>query len=164
MKRSVTSIKTAHLFLRQIDETDAESIVSLRSEEEVYKFFFNPVKLTVFDHQFWYWNHYIHDTSRIDWVAVDDNSGAFIGVYGLKRIDVDIAEISYITKRDQQGNGYAKEAVEAVVSWCVDHWKISEFVAAIHKENKDSICFAEALGLERAGSEGCFIKMKMRRN
>ncbi len=45
MKRSDTSIKTKRLWLRQIDETDAESIVALRSVKEVYKYFLTPMKI-----------------------------------------------------------------------------------------------------------------------
>lgn len=45
--RSNTSIKTERLWLRQIDETDTESIVKIRSEESVYRYFLNPVRINI---------------------------------------------------------------------------------------------------------------------
>ena len=79
--RSETSIKTDRLWLRQIDETDAEAIVSLRQDEKVYRYFKNPVKITAEGHRDWYRDGYCNNDNRIDWIAVDDVTGAFISTF-----------------------------------------------------------------------------------
>lgn len=109
--RSNTSIKTERLWLRQIDETDTESIVKIRSEESVYRYFLNPVRINIEDHNAWYKKSYCLDENRIDWIAVDDKSGAFIGVYGVKKIDETSIEVSYITTHLHKECGYVLEAI-----------------------------------------------------
>lgn len=155
--RSDTFIKTERLFLRQIDQTDAEDIVSLRSDESVYRYFLNPIKLTVDDHNRWYKTSYIKDSYRIDWVAVDDNSGDFIGVYGAKKICDNTAEVSYITKQDKKGKGYATEAINEILKWCIRRWKTKFAVVVIHIDNTASIDFAKSMGFTETEKKDLFV-------
>lgn len=159
MKRSTSHITTERLWLRQIDETDTESIVGLRSDERVYQYFLNPSKLTADEHLHWYREKYIRDLNRMDWIAVDDDTGAFIGIYGAKKLSFDEAEISYITAGRMMRKGYASEAVEAVINWCVEQWRIRIAVVEIHKENLVSIAFADRMGFKNTDSNEAFIKM-----
>lgn len=158
--RSDTFIKTERLWLRQIDETDAEAIVRLRSEENVYKFFLNPVKITVDQHTMWYKDTYVHDDYRIDWIAVDDHNGSFIGVYGAKRVE-NVVEVSYITDPSHENQGYAAEAVKAIIEWSKKYWNIFVFVANVHCDNKESISFASKLGFSAIRKWGDFITMNI---
>lgn len=160
MKRSETSIKTKRLWLRQIDETDAESIVALRSDENVYKYFLNSKKLTVDEHRVWYNNVYAKFEDRIDWIAVDDETGEFIGVYGSKKEDGNSVEVSYITNPDHQNKGFALEAVNGIIDWCVDNWHISSVTVCIHKDNNPSLEFVYRLGFKKKElTDKTFIKM-----
>ncbi len=160
MKRSSSFIKTERLFLRQIDETDAESIVALRSDEKVYRFFLNPVKLTVEDHRNWYSNNYNNDDGRLDWIAVNDADGHLVGVYGAKMTENREIELSYITAPDMQGRGYAAEAVRAVIEWCKSNWSpCHRFMVNVHKDNGASLSFAESLGFFTDSENSGFIRM-----
>lgn len=146
--RSDTSIKTDRLWLRQIDETDAEAIVSLRSDEEVYRYFLNPVRITVDAHKVWYKEQYSSDDNRIDGIAVDDETGTFIGVYGVKK-DVDgTVEVSYITHPIYKGYGYASEAIESVIKWSVDKWNIRTVKVIILIKTKFLLVLQRVWGLE----------------
>lgn len=160
--RSETSIKTERLWLRQIDETDAESIVALRSDENVYKYFLNPVKLMIEEHRKWYEEQYIDDYSRVDWIAVDDETGAFIGVYGAKKVDEDTVEVSYITSSSHQHRGYAREAVAAIINWCKDKLKVVDFVVNVHENNEGSLKFAQSMGFILRDNTGCFTKLHLK--
>ena len=161
MRRSDTTIKTDRLWLRQIDETDADSIVCLRGDEEVYKFFLNPTKLTVSEHKKWYEFSYILSDNRIDWIAVDDNSGSLVGVYGAKKNDASKSvELSYITAPEKQHMGYASEAMAAIEQWCIKQWKTEVFVLSVHKDNKSSIKFADKNGFKRFKEEDNFYCYK----
>ena len=164
MRRSITSIKTDRLWLRQIDETDAEAIVDIRSDKNVYKYFLNPVKISIDDHRRWYNEQYKNDDNRIDWIAVDDKSGDFIGIYGAKMVERNTAEVSYITKPDKQGCGYAKEAVEAIIRWCVDYWGVNSAIVTINKGNKRSISFARHLEFRDCEEIACNRDFTVLRN
>ena len=161
MKRSETSIRTKRMWLRQIDETDSEAIVGLRSDERVYRFFINPVKLTLEDHVRWYKTNYIMSSSRLDWIAVDDQTGVFIGIYGVKIKAQDTVEVSYITHTDKQRQGYASEAIKGLLVWAIKHLHVQYAVANVHEENMESISFAEKMGFEHIGKEGRFLSMKL---
>lgn len=141
-----SSIKTERLKLREINENDAEAIVSLRSDINVYQYFYNPQKLTIDNHRRWYNENYKYDDSRIDWMAENAKTEDCIGIYGLKRIDEETAEISYITNSQYLCKGYATEAVEAIIWWSVEYWSIKHFVVSIHEKNVASISFAKKLG------------------
>ena len=161
MKRSISIITTERLFLRQIDETDAESIVMLRSEKDVYRYFHNPVKLTLEDHKKWFRDCYCKNDDRTDWIAVNDQDGSLVGVYGAKKSKDNEIELSYLTSRQMRGRGYASEAVKAVIKWCEDNWHNSLFCVSVHKDNTASLLFAKSIGFSEESSEGDFIIMKM---
>lgn len=158
--RSDTSIKTDRLWLRQIDETDATEIVRLRSDEKVYKYFLNPVKISVDQHALWYKDAYANDDSRVDWIAVDDQDGSFIGVYGAKRVE-DVVEVSYITDPSHKNQGYAAEAVKAIIEWAKKYWDIFVFEAIVHCDNNESISFASKLGFSAIRKQGNFVTMNI---
>lgn len=160
MRRSETYIKTERLWLRQIDETDADSIVSLRSNEDVYQYFLNPVKITVEQHNDWYRSQYVNSNDRIDWIAVDNNTGDFIGVYGAKKGKHDTVEVSYITVQKKQSKGYASEAIDAIIRWCADIWLAKFFEVNINSNNIPSINFATKFGFVKIDTEGKFIRMQ----
>ena len=159
MRRSDTSIKTERLWLRQIDETDAEAIVSLRADESVYCYFLNPVKISADEHRLWYEEQYKVDYNRIDWIAVDDETGDFIGVYGAKKVDENTVEVSYITKPDKQGCGYASEAIGAIMDFCCCLWNVDIAEVRIHKDNCTSLTFAKKIGFHMVYESGNFIRM-----
>lgn len=160
MKRSETSIKTDRLWLRQIDATDAESIVKLRSDESVYKYFLNPVRLSIDEHKKWYREIYNTSDERIDWIAVDDETGEFIGIYGAKK-DVDGSiEISYLTVNEKKHQGYASEAIRAIIKWCRGKLEEATFMVQIHKNNA-SIQFAKKIGFHYYKKLGHFLKLKL---
>ena len=151
MKRSASHITTDRLWMRQIDETDAQSIVKLRSKDRIYRYFLNPKELTLGEHNCWYRNNYVPNENRIDWMAVNDNDGTFVGVFGAKKVGLGEAEIR---------KGYASEAVRAIISWCVNSWTISFVMVEIHKDNKSSIQFAKKLGFQKKSDNGSFLRME----
>lgn len=149
-------LQTERLKLREICEEDAEFIVSLRSDQEIYRFFLEPHRITLEEHLNWYHNRYLPDDNRYDWIG-EDAAGNAVGVFGAKRVSANEAEVSYILDRSCYGRGLAREAVEAVMAFCVRYWDTQEVIAVIHKDNKDSIRFAVKLGLHRSEEDGDFL-------
>lgn len=157
--RKVENIVSERLILREISEEDTDDIVEMRSNEDVYRFFCNPHKITKEEHLNWFRNSYVSNPDRIDFIAVIDESGQSsckVGVFGIVR-EKDITEINYILKEDARGKGYASEAVKAVMDYSVREWNNRNFVAVIHKENIPSIQFIERLGFSAENTEGDFI-------
>ena len=146
MKHSETHIQTKRLWLREIDESDTETIVSLRSDPKIYRFFTKPHEITREEHLNWYRTRYCRDENRIEWLAIDDDTGQVIGIYGAKSAEGDTVEVSYLTVESVRGAGYAMEAVEAILQWAKMRWSSKRAVAVVHRENQPSSGFIQKLG------------------
>lgn len=152
-------VETTRLLLREITENDAAQIVAWRGDPAIYRFFTIPKELTVEEHLRWYHTGYLSNPERIDFVARRREDDVPVGLYGIKRSG-DEAEISYLTDRRFCRNGYAAEAVYALLQWCGKEWNCSTALAVIHRENADSIRFARRMGFRLVSSQSNFITMK----
>ncbi len=144
------------LTYREISEKDSETLVAWRSDPEVYKYFLSAHKITLEEHLNWYFNRYLQDDDRIDYIACEQTSGEPIGVFGIKKRR-DGAEVSYLLKKQSQGKGYAGEAVCWLMETAKATWGIAKAIAEIHLENTPSIRLAERLGFERVAQSGNFL-------
>ena len=139
---------TPRISLRQITEGDTRIIVKLRSEPMHYRFFRSPHQLTPKEHLCWFQEKYLPDPNRVDWIALLDKKP--IGLFGLCRVQdvTDYVEVSYLLDSSAQGQGYASEAVEALLQWAIREWHSKTAFAEIHCENKASTRFAIRMGFQ----------------
>ena len=154
-------LQTARLNLREITEEDTCAIVTLRSDPNVYKYFVLPHQITEKEHLTWYKDNYLFDDNKINWIA-SDHANNLVGVFGVKRETKDSkeAEVSYILSPKQYGRGYAAEAVNRLIQFCLEEWRCVYVTAVVHEANSDSIRFAEKLGFEVKRKRGSFIFYK----
>lgn len=155
---SAPELHTERLHLLDITENDADVIVKLRSDPNVYQYFVSPHKITLEEHLNWFRNIYIYDENRYDWIAFLDNEP--IGIFGIKREFhyADTAEISYILSPEYYGKGYAKEAVSMLILFCKTEWKCKKVTAEIHKNNTLSINFIKRLSFTLTEEYGYFLR------
>lgn len=151
-------LKTKRLILQGITSEDADRIVRWRSDRSVYRYFQAPHKLSKEEHMAWYENKYVTDDDRFQWVGIRKDTGEKIGVFGVKRDRIirQEAEISYLLDKQSRRFGFAGEAVQRIMEWCMDHGMTS-LKAMVHEENEDSIRFIERMGFCKNGQSGCFI-------
>lgn len=162
MSEITFTIETDRMILDEIEESDVDFILECRSNPEVYKYFLNPHKITRKEHLCWYRDKYISDGNRIDWIARHREKSHPVGIFGVKRSDFRSceAELSYIILPIYKGNGYAGEAVQAIMEYTKKIWGINIFIAEIHTENTDSRRFIERLGFNIDGNYGKFLTYK----
>lgn len=141
------TIKTNRLILREINKEDTATIVNWRSDPQVYQYFKNPHMLTDKEHLYWFQNIYLRDTRTISWIGLTENTP--IGVFSIKQVSLEQAEISYLIGRNFQKKGYAKEAVQSIIDWVSLNWKVLFLVAKIHSANIASQHFIETMGFVR---------------
>ena len=158
MDKSVPALEAERLILRGITWEDADCIVFWRSDRNTYRYFQVPHKLSKKEHMAWYENEYVTDDDRFQWVGIRKDTGEKIGVFGVKRdrIKRQEAEISYLLDKQSRRLGFAGEAVQRIMEWCMDNGMTS-LKAMVHEENRDSIGFIERMGFCRNGHTGCFI-------
>lgn len=157
----IQEIKTERLVLREIIESDANQIVAWRSNPEVYKYFTVPKKLTMAEHLNWYRNLYLLDSDRIDMIALEKIKQIPIGVFGMKKqAGGTCVEVSYLVAPQFQAQGYAREAINALMFFAKENLGCKTAKAEIHKNNISSITFAKRLGFSEKKIESDFIVMK----
>ncbi len=158
-------ISTERLELISLSEEHAEVVVGLRNDENVFKYFKNPHRITLEEHINWFKTRYTNDERRFDFVIALKDTGEIIGTCGVSEFDKDekSAEISYMLAQEYQGFGYAKEAVSKLMEYCCKMYDINTFFAIIHKDNKSSIKFIEKLNFCIVNIEENFVLYKIER-
>lgn len=145
-------MESSRLFFREIEEDDAQFIVDVRSDPEVYRYFVDPHKITLEEHLNWFRNIYPHNDKRTDYIAVDKASGERAGVFGLIK-DGDAVEINYLIKKEFQRRGLAKEGVECLLEHASTALGCRTALAEIHEDNVASLSLAHKLGFEETGKK-----------
>lgn len=163
MKKKAGNLETDRMMLREIDSSDSEFVVKLRSNIDVYKYFKNPHKITLEEHDLWFKYQYKSDENRYDFICIEKGLGTKLGIMGFVRKN-NIVEVNYILDSEAQHKGYASEGIKELIKYIVSKWMVDEIIAEIHKDNKNSIAFIKRLGFslkEEIGdfyiyrSEGC---------
>ena len=154
------TLQTPRLILRGLREEDAEKVVAWRSDPEVYQYFKAPHRLTLQEHLNWFHSSYLLNDSRFDWVCLEKQSSDPIGVFGMIRSEA-LAEVNYLLAPDAQHKGYAKEAIQALISYAVQNWNQKKIVAEIHKKNAPSIHFIQGLGFHLQRENGEYVIYEM---
>lgn len=157
MKKAAPILETPRLILSDIQQEDTEKIVFWRSDPKVYCFFLSPHKVTTEEHLNWFHSRYLLDETRYDFMAKQKGTGESIGVFGVRYLpDQNAAEISYILGKTFRSQGYATEAMTAVMDFSQDFWPIQQWIAEIHKGNASSLHFAQKLGFTKVGENSPF--------
>lgn len=151
-------METERLIFREITIEDTNNIVAWRSNPNVYKFFLNPHKVTEEEHKEWYFNRYLPDNNRTDYIAILKNYDLSVGVFGLifdsKNSQV---EVNYLLDESFRGRGLAKEAVSYLLSFSKSNYSCKYAIAEIHVENFASQTLAKRLGFIETTRKGEFI-------
>jgi RimJ/RimL family protein N-acetyltransferase len=71
-----------------------------------------------------------------------------LGVAGVERPEDDLPELGVWLKETAHGQGYGREAVEAVARWAAGRWNKTAFLYPVAVENLASRRIAEVLGGE----------------
>lgn len=150
-----TSLTTPRLLIRRLHESDAPTLVAYRNDPQVMKF------------QSWSPADEVQARESIASLATlepGDPSGfqfaialqagnVHIGDLYLRPLEWDArqAELGYTLARAYQGQGYAAEAVWALLDYCFTTLSLHRVIAITACENVDSIKLLERLGFRREG-------------
>ena len=93
-----------------------------------------------------------------DWYAIwiiERKNGSHVGELSFKGLNADgSAEIGYGISEEDQGNGYATEAVDAVVAWALSQPGVCRVEAETTSENRASQRVLEKCGFVPSGVIG----------
>ena len=97
------------------------------------------------------------------WLMIDQSGPTVIGDVGFKgRPDVNgTVEIGYSVLPAYRRQGYAGEAVRALVDWAFTQDRVSHVVAECETRNLASIRVLEKLGMRRQGQDSGLIRWRL---
>lgn len=147
-------LTTARLTLRQLQRSDAPSIFSLRSNEEINKYLDRKPSQTIEDaiHFIQVITENIQKNDSIYWVISLTESNTFAGTICLFGFSEDhrTCEIGYELLSDFQGKGIMKEAASKVIEYAFQTLEVQTIEAFTHNGNQSSTKLLEKLGFTKA--------------
>jgi len=144
--------RTERLLIRKIKEEDAESIfASFDQDQEVTKYL-SWIPRTNIEQT----RDFVHrrvedwlDDTEFMW-AICLSEGGLIGCINLL-IYESRATTGFVLERQSWNNGFATEALQAIVKWAMDQAEIFRVWAYCDVENKASARVLKKVGMEREG-------------
>ncbi|MDN3677140.1 GNAT family N-acetyltransferase [Flavobacterium paronense] len=133
------NIETERLFLRRLDNTDAEEILALRGNPETMKYIPRPLAKTkedALEHIALIEEKIVNNTG-INWGITIKGNSKIIGIIGHYRISTENhrAEIGYMSFPEHNGKGYMSEAIKAVIAYGFEQMDLHSIEAIIDPDN-----------------------------
>jgi len=150
-------IKTDRLYIRILEMKDKDAFFKYRSMPEIYQYqSWRPKSISEIE-EFINKNIVIFTNTANTWLqlAICLNEGQMIGDIGIHFMDDYQIEIGYTLSPEYQGNGYAFEAVKAVINYAFSELNKHRITASVDPDNLRSIKLLERIGFRK---EAHFIK------
>ena len=136
-----------------IEQNDAENLVRWRSGFDVYRFAGNPRPVSMEEHENWFAKYCTRlnefraiITHKVTNVDIGSIGGVFEG---------DVFELSYyIGEPEYRRQGFAGEAIEAMMIYVLNAEGMRKFRAYVHKDNTASAACVVKLGFKSTRVNG----------
>lgn len=123
-------VKTKHLVLEPLQESDFDDIARLHADADVRRFFPDGIqnrKQT--EERMQYFLKVYAETGLPCFVIRDIETNEFIGRCGFGEIDTGEIEVGYLIKKACWNRGYASEALKGLLNWALNNID-SEYIIA----------------------------------
>ena len=163
-KEFLPTLETQRLLLRKMTPNDAKDMYEYSSKREVTKY------LSWTEHESEeYTRQYLKFLKSkykkgeyLDWGITLKSTGKLIGTAGFTSLDQDNfkGEIGYVLNPEYSGNGYATEAVKAVLDYAFNNLCLNRIEARVMEGNLLSVKLLEKIGMtyEGKGEKELFVK------
>jgi [ribosomal protein S5]-alanine N-acetyltransferase len=148
---SFVSLETNRLLLRELTETDANEVFSLRSDKEHNQYLDRPLALTVDDAKSFIIKILTNKQEPFFWAISLKNEQQLAGTIILWNLDKanNKAEVGYELLPAYQGRGLMEEAVTAVLDFGFKKLRLVTIEARTHPGNQRSIALLKKFSFIR---------------
>ena len=143
-KTEAPTIETERLILRRKKEEDIPNMLLMFNNDDVRKFLggypprdkHSMLKM-------------VRSRKETEWAVTLKDTNEYIGECLIPKIvDGYLGEIGYLFMKEHCGNGYATEAVAAIIDYCFDDLELKRLCATIDNKNERSKKLIEKLRFE----------------
>ncbi|MCK9225848.1 MAG: GNAT family N-acetyltransferase [Candidatus Muirbacterium halophilum] len=145
MRNTDNKIIGKRIYLREMEEADAQLIVIWRNDPDINKNMFKNKKLTLEDHLIWFRNR---SNNRYDYMICDINTNLAIGTVNFTVQDSFAESGRLLGNKNYLGKGYAKEAAFLWLWYGFEKLKLEKIIAKVRKENVTNIELNKKLGFK----------------
>lgn len=153
---NIPELKTDRLLLRKMLVKDASDMYEYAKRADVTKFLtWNPHPNISYTREYL---EYISTRYAVgeffDWAVTTENEGKMIGTCGFTRFDFNsnLGEVGYVINPEYRGNGYAPEALEAVIKFGFERLALRRIEARYMEGNIASRRVMEKVGMTYEGT------------
>ena len=87
------------------------------------------------------------------WALTLKENGELIGRAGISlREGYGIPEVGYVIGKAYQRQGYAKEALSAIIDYAAEEFEMRQFIAFTKEKNRPSVNLLKSLGFVKTGN------------
>lgn len=155
MYRHYPKIETKRLLLRAIEKSDAQALYKTFSDEKAMKYFGMYPMNTMAEVVQLIENFHMtfNNQAGIRLAIVSKDTQQVMGTCGFHQYSQRHAraEVGFELNGAYQHQGYAREAVEALIKWGFDVVGLHRIEAVTYPENNASMTLLEKLGFEKEG-------------
>jgi ribosomal-protein-alanine N-acetyltransferase len=152
----VTILTTERLTLRPLSVADALALFAARGDADVMRYWDWPAQTSVEQVENIIADHVpeVADGNVLWWAVALTPDGPAIGECDLSEIDHRHrrAEVGFLFNRAYWGNGYAYEAMQAVIAYAFEDLKLERLWARCHAGNAASQRLLMRLGFSKEGT------------
>ena len=148
------TLLTERLVLRELLPSDAPDVFVFRSDAEVQKYNSAPmVDVTEAAGLIDYLRNAYAEGRGIQWGLTRREENKVLGLFGFNYWDRyhNRADVGYDLARAHWGNGYAREALTAIVRWGFEHLHLHRIEAETIADNHESVRLLESLNFQHEG-------------
>lgn len=146
-------LETERLLLRRIRNSDKHDMFEIRGNRETMKYIPRPVANTVEDAEkvIDMIDGFVERNERINWGITVKGLDKMIGVIGYVRMNEDAhrSEVGYVLHHAYLRQGFAGEALDAVIQYGFKVMKLHSIEAIIRPDNIASMSMVEKRGFVR---------------
>ncbi len=152
----IPRLDAERLILRELERQDIEDVFALFSNPNVMKYDGGMILTTrsqAENYVYAFGNPLLYQVmDSVTWAFIEKKSGHFIGTGGLKNwFGSNHAEIGAVIGEAYWGQSYAREALQAILSFAFSRLKLTYVYAATHRENKRANDLLHRLGFQFQG-------------
>ncbi|MBE6054852.1 MAG: GNAT family N-acetyltransferase [Clostridium sartagoforme] len=140
-------LETDRLVIRKFREGDGEDLYEYLSNEEVVKF--EPYKTFSREQAYAEAERRSGDNN---FLAVCLKNGKLIGNLYFHKDSFETYEVGYVFNRNYWGNGYATEALKALIKYAFEELGVRRIIAMCDPKNHNSWKLLERVGMRREGT------------
>lgn len=141
----VPQLRTARFTLRPMRRQDAAALLPTFGDERQCLYLSRSAFAS--EEELWSWLSEPEWPGRT-WIA-EDAQGAVVGRFVAVPGDPGVHEIGYVTCHDRQGEGVARECIQALIAFLFEDKRTRTLTAEVDIENVPSVRLLERLGFRR---------------